>query len=592
MFKLKFNCGHALSYLSVFCLAVFYAVPLAAAEADPAPTLVTPLPQSAPVIGGTQSADGDFPFMVALLHNGNQECGGSLIGTKWVLTAAHCFFDEVTGLPVDTTGRSVWVGINDLSGAGGVVANVTQIILHPNYDPVTYNNDICLLELDTQVYGLNVQSISLPAQGDPLNLAAPGVIATSCGWGNSGSQASPVYDDNLLDVDLPIVSNAVANLPINLNGAISSNMLAAGDIENGGIDTCQGDSGGPLFIKRFGRFVQLGIVSWGNGCADPHSPGVYARVSYFSDWIAAQIGDPLSDYPQLDIAVPAVSSSNTVTISLEFSEDVMNVVAGEFSVSAGSLSNFQTLSASSYTIDYTATGSEGAETIVFTPGNVVDTDEGYYVHYQTQEILIDNHISNVTTNTGVLAVGLSMASSEAYSAEQLGLDGLQIRAYNAESGSYYTPSSLAGLSSYWVQSGTALSLQAPTALTATTTDIPLKAGWNFFSTPYHDSVAWDVDTVQVRTAADEVMTLAEAVAAGLVEDYVWWYDSNAASLVPINDPAVVTMPGSVATVDPWKPYWIRAYADLDLLIPAVAQPYPVMSFAVHRPGSFTQLNKQ
>ena len=65
-------------------------------------------------------------------------------------------------------------------------------------------------------------------------------------------------------------------------------MICAGDTVNGGVDTCQGDSGGPMFRKdNNNAWIQVGIVSWGDGCARPHAPGVYTEVSTFASKIAA-----------------------------------------------------------------------------------------------------------------------------------------------------------------------------------------------------------------------------------------------------------------------------------------------------------------
>lgn len=540
------------------------------------------------IIGGTQVPDGLYPFMVSIQDADGHFCGGSLLGTEWVLTAAHCVYDADDKL-IDPAMLSVLIGENDLGGGGGVSAGVTQIIPHPAYDNGTFNNDIALLQLDTEVCGLDIDSICTVNQDDPEGLGAVGVIATAAGWGNSGTQAAPVFLPDMLHVDLPVLSNNVVNQSQYLSGQVTAAMLAAGDLASGGIDTCQADSGGPLFVHHFDKFYQIGITSWGEGCADAGKPGVYTRVSSFVDWIEGHTG-PLSDYPDVTISVPGVASSNTTTITLSFTEDVTGLVIGDLSVSAGTLSNLQTVGASTYTVDYTATASEGAEIFTLIPGNVVDVDDGRCVHFAEQEILIDDHIVNVTSGTGIVAVGLSIAGGGPYSLDQLGLGGLAVRIWDADAGAYVTPDSLNGMEGVWVKTASAPVLTAPTALTDVDTGIPLSSGWNFFSVPYHDSVNWDVSTVQVRLADDSLLTLQQARLAGLIEDYAWWYDSDGAGLVPVNDPAVVTMPGSVSTIDPWKPYWIRSYADgIELVLPAAAQPYAINSYTVLAPGSFKRL---
>ena len=110
------------------------------------------------------------------------------------------------------------------------------------------------------------------------------------GWGTT-SFGGKVSND-LREVDVPIVTNSKcseANDHI-FSGAdrISEKQMCAG-YEEGGKDTCQGDSGGPLLVPFNDRWVQMGIVSYGNGCAKPRFPGVYTRVSYFVPWIALNI---------------------------------------------------------------------------------------------------------------------------------------------------------------------------------------------------------------------------------------------------------------------------------------------------------------
>lgn len=83
------------------------------------------------------------------------------------------------------------------------------------------------------------------------------------------------------------ITNDDCNEPDAYNGQISSSMFCAG-VSGGGKDSCQGDSGGPIVIKKSGQDVQVGVVSWGDGCGRPGKPGVYARVSVAEDWIKSE----------------------------------------------------------------------------------------------------------------------------------------------------------------------------------------------------------------------------------------------------------------------------------------------------------------
>merc|ERR1711978_46903 len=95
-----------------------------------------------------------------------------------------------------------------------------------------------------------------------------------------------------MEVEVDIVQNSDCN--DSYNGDIATNMLCAA---RKGKDSCQGDSGGPLIVKGSDASgdIQVGVVSWGNGCADREYPGVYARVSSQIDWINKKMTNPDDD---------------------------------------------------------------------------------------------------------------------------------------------------------------------------------------------------------------------------------------------------------------------------------------------------------
>lgn len=206
------------------------------------------------VVGGVEAGGGQYPFMVALATKaGFPFCGGTLIATNQVLTAAHC-------VAASTASRvQVIAGRTDLRATNGVVAGISAIWVHPEFRGATRGFDVAVLTLDRQV----------PHQPLPLGAARPGAPATVLGWGRTGERAtaSPV----LRAATVPVWADAdCAQAYPQYNPAT---MLCAG-WPQGGVDTCQGDSGGPLVSD--GRLV--GVTSWGMGCARPGQPGVYARV--------------------------------------------------------------------------------------------------------------------------------------------------------------------------------------------------------------------------------------------------------------------------------------------------------------------------
>ncbi|XP_064090213.1 trypsin-1-like isoform X2 [Macrobrachium nipponense] len=231
------------------------------------------------IVGGTETGINEYPWQVALTSSrtGTRPfCGGSLISADWVLTASHC----VTG----TKPRSLKVVVGDhnwstTTETASVAYGVKRIIMHPQFNGNTLDYDAALIQLSSVIAfpsDNRIAPICLPTPG----LLYENVTATVTGWGTLTSGGSQPYV--LYEVDVPTMSNAVCSQ--SYVNQITDRMICAGV---SGKDSCQGDSGGPMVTdSQSGTHKeQIGIVSWGNGCALPNYPGVYSRVSEFVTWI-------------------------------------------------------------------------------------------------------------------------------------------------------------------------------------------------------------------------------------------------------------------------------------------------------------------
>ena len=238
------------------------------------------------IVGGTATTIEARPWQISLqTSSGSHFCGGTIIGASWVVTANHC----VAG--TSASSLRVVASATNRNGSGGQIRGVTQIVRFPGYVTPSQGKDIALLKLSTALDLTDPGAQAIPyatAATASAGLTAPGIMATVSGWGtqSSGSQSLPT---TLRTVDVPLISNTQANQAY--GGGITADQIGAGIIGVGGKDSCQGDSGGPLVVPNgAGGVILAGVVSWGNGCADPQYPGLYGRVSSFATWIEQNTG--------------------------------------------------------------------------------------------------------------------------------------------------------------------------------------------------------------------------------------------------------------------------------------------------------------
>jgi trypsin len=225
------------------------------------------------IVGGTPAGPNDNPFQVGLLVKNvpdnvqAQFCGGTLIAPDVVVTAAHCDYRPSGGayIPLRPEDVQVLTGTRSLQ-QGGQRWDVISISDHPNYKPGANDYDVAVWKLKLRAEGIPLARL---AQSD--GVAGSTVLVT--GWGRTTDGGLP--SATLLKITVPIASHAACETVYGTK--LTPRMLCAG-FKAGGKDSCQGDSGGPA-TRGANNMTLMGIVSWGYGCAQPDTYGVYTRVS-------------------------------------------------------------------------------------------------------------------------------------------------------------------------------------------------------------------------------------------------------------------------------------------------------------------------
>ncbi len=354
------------------------------AQAEPV-TGVTPR-----IIGGTNASPDDYPWAVALLRANigdgfdAQFCGGTLIASRWILTAAHCVNDLSSASEIE-----VAIGISDLNNIGNADRQtVSNIFIHPAYNAISLNNDIALLELATP----SNNTVLTIANNNFIDNIATAELMTIIGWGSVKATTPFAFPNLLQETQIPRFDFAACNTVY--SNSLTSNMICAG-FTAGGKDTCQGDSGGPIlyFNTSNDTYHQTGVTSFGNGCAVANTPGVYTRAANYIDWINTTTS-VIALASQHQFGYHGIGRSTSTTLTL------YNYSGADITVSAASLDNPEnfTLLSESCTGTIIANNDSCSITLQFQATNAG-------THLAT--LSVDFGTGNPTLTTAISGIGLA-----------------------------------------------------------------------------------------------------------------------------------------------------------------------------------------
>ncbi|XP_049715306.1 serine protease 38-like [Loxodonta africana] len=261
------------------------------------------------IMGGMPAPEGKWPWQVSVHYSGSHVCGGSILNEYWILSAAHCF-----SLKLNTHGFDLYVGIVNLNFASKHTQwfEVNKVIIHPTYQlkhPV--GGDVALVQLKTRI---EFSDSVLPVCLASPDMTFQNVSCWATGWGLVRPRGEPSV--TLQEAKFALISAVLCQMLYGTPLAIQPDMLCAGNLVDKK-SVCEGDSGGPLVCEVNHTWWQIGIVSWGRGCSYPMYPGVYAKVSYFFEWIHSKIEQtPLPPQPTPSFSSALGVSANIHIITL------------------------------------------------------------------------------------------------------------------------------------------------------------------------------------------------------------------------------------------------------------------------------------
>ncbi|XP_076154893.1 factor VII-activating protease-like [Alosa pseudoharengus] len=241
---------------------------------------------TARIFGGRKALPAAHPWQASLqikprgsFSPFRHSCGGILVGSCWVLTAAHCI-NPMNEMQVELGGINL-----DKTEEFEQIIPVEKAIIHEDYReaPDALHNDVAMLRLKGPKGQCTKETRFVKTACLPSGPLPDSTECSISGWG-----ATEQGNNQLLSAKVRLISKERCTAPTVYGSRLDESMICAGKME-GGVDSCQGDSGGPLVCQKDGTYYVYGVVSWGDSCGVKNKPGIYARVNHFIDWIAAKL---------------------------------------------------------------------------------------------------------------------------------------------------------------------------------------------------------------------------------------------------------------------------------------------------------------
>nr|AAR98919.1 trypsin-like proteinase T23 precursor [Ostrinia nubilalis] len=233
------------------------------------------------IVGGQETTINEYPSIVQVEFLGifsqawSQSCAANILSSRYVLSAAHCF----AGIFYSPSLRRIRAGTT-FRNSGGFTRNVANEYNHPTYGLLGADGDITVVRLAEPLeYNPVVQAGYI---ANPNTVIPDNQPVIHAGWGHTQFGGHP--SDVLRHVTIFTINHAICrDRYATLGWPVTENMICAGLLDVGGRDACQGDSGGPLYHGS----TLVGVVSWGEGCANATFPGVSTAVAPYTSWIVS-----------------------------------------------------------------------------------------------------------------------------------------------------------------------------------------------------------------------------------------------------------------------------------------------------------------